>query len=194
MVMRCGLLALQGGFAAHAAVVRSLGHDVVLIRTPADLAGLHCLILPGGESTTINRLLAIDDLGPTVASLINGGLPTLGTCCGLILIARGVNPPQATFGLLDVDVERNAYGRQLASTVVQLTQHELGGAAALEGVFIRAPRVTRVGPAVRVLASRDGDPVLVAAGALLGATFHPELTTDRRVHQRLLALAEEAHG
>ncbi len=192
--MRCGLLALQGGYAAHAAVVRALGHDVVLIRTPDDVAGIHCLILPGGESTTINRLLAVDDLGPAVASLINGGLPTLGTCCGLILLARAVSPPQATFGLLDVDVERNAYGRQLASTVVQLTQHELGGAAGMEGVFIRAPRVTRVGAGVSVLACRDDDPVLVASGAILGATFHPELTTDRRVHQRLFALAEDAHG
>jgi 5'-phosphate synthase pdxT subunit len=171
------VLALQGDYAAHIRALAERGVSCREVRTAADLADLQGLVLPGGESTTMLRLLGSAE-GP-LAAAVREGLPVLATCAGVILIAREVSsPPQRSLGLLDVALERNAYGRQIDSKVVELevmAESGLGGDH-IEGVFIRAPRVTALGPDVRVLARRGGDPVLVRQGAILAATFHPELT------------------
>ena len=184
-----GILALQGDYAAHAAAIERLGATPRLVRTPADLAAVAGLILPGGESTTMLRLLERAGLEDAVRDFTQHH-PTFGTCAGVILLARGVtDPEQRSFGVLDIDVARNAFGRQVDSFTgdVEITSPELG--ASLEGVFIRAPRITRIGPGVTVLGrlATTGEPVLVAQGHLLGATFHPELTADPRVHRLFLA-------
>jgi 5'-phosphate synthase pdxT subunit len=183
-----GVLALQGDFEPHAALLRALGVDPRAVRSPADLDGLTHLVLPGGESTTLARLLALFGLWDELPERHRRGeLALFGTCAGAILLARvaGGNPP--TLGLLDLDVERNAYGRQVDSFARDVAAPELGGE--LPAVFIRAPRFRRAGPGVRVLARDGADPVLVEAPGLLAATFHPELRPDPRVHQRFLALA-----
>ena len=174
-----GVLALQGDYAAHARALAERGVASREVRTASDLEGLAGLVLPGGESTTMLRLMEGSDLGARLAAAVAGGLPVLATCAGVILLAREVRrPPQRSLGLLDAVVERNAYGRQLDSAVVRLEvcDREALGADALEGVFIRAPRVTEVGAGVAVLARRGHDPVLLRQGSLLAATFHPELT------------------
>jgi len=175
---RVGVLALQGDFAAHARALGRHGVSPVEVRTPGQLDGLSGIVLPGGESTTMLKLLARDGLDGRLRELIESGLPTLATCAGVILLAREVlNPKQPSLGLLDVTVERNAYGRQLDSAVVALqSSNGALGPGPIEGVFIRAPRLLRVGAAVEVLARRDGDPVLVRQDRLLAATFHPELS------------------
>ncbi len=184
-----GILALQGDYAAHAAVIERLGARVRLVRAATDLDGLDGLILPGGESTTILRLLARNGLRDVVAAFARSR-PTFGTCAGLILLARAVtNPEQESLGLLDVSIERNAYGRQINSFIGPVATTTLGGT--IEGVFIRAPRITRVGPGIAVLGrftpGTEPEPVLVRQGHLLGATFHPELTADPRVHRYFIA-------
>lgn len=175
---RVGVLALQGDFGAHAQALQRHGVSPVEIRTPGQMEGLDGIVLPGGESTTMLKLLARDSFDRRLHGLIAGGLPTLATCAGVILLAREVlNPRQASLGLLDVTVERNAYGRQLDSAVVALEpSNGVLGPGRVEGVFIRAPRLVRVGPSVEVLARRGGDPVLVRQDRLLAATFHPELS------------------
>jgi 5'-phosphate synthase pdxT subunit len=181
-----GILALQGDFDAHAQVLARLGATPRLVRAPGDLPGLAGLILPGGESTTMLRLLEPDGFEAAVREF-TAHRPTFGTCAGLILLARGVTDPvQRSFGVLDVDVARNAYGRQLDSFVGDVASAVLGGT--IPGVFIRAPRILRTGPGVTVLGrvAATGEPVLVCAGHLLGATFHPELTADPRVHRLFL--------
>jgi 5'-phosphate synthase pdxT subunit len=181
-----GVLALQGDFAAHARVLARLGATAVLVRKPADVAGLAALVLPGGESTAMLNGLARDGLEAPVRAFVASGRPVLGTCAGVILLARSVtHPAQRSFDVLDVDVVRNAYGTQLDSFAAVAD----GGAAFpdLPTVFIRAPRIVRVGPSVAVLARVGGDPVLVRAGAVWGATFHPELAADDRVHAAWLA-------
>ena len=175
-----GVLALQGDFEAHRKALSDRGVESVEVRTPADLDGLAGLVLPGGESTTMLKLMESTRLADRLEALVRDGVPVLATCAGVILLAREVtNPPQRSLGLLDVGVERNAYGRQLESAVVDLDVD--AGAelptAKLEGVFIRAPRVTEVGSSVRVLARRGRDPVLLRQGNVLAATFHPELST-----------------
>jgi 5'-phosphate synthase pdxT subunit len=181
--VRIGVLAAQGDFREHAAMLRRLGAHVVEVRRPEQLEGLGGLVLPGGESTAIGRLMRLYRLEEPIA-----GFPgaILGTCAGLILLAR------ERLGLLDVEVERNAFGRQVASFEEDV---DLGnGEAPLRGVFIRAPRLTELGPAVEVLGRLRGEPVLVREGRVLAASFHPELTGDTRVHERFLKLIrEEAH-
>jgi 5'-phosphate synthase pdxT subunit len=177
--LRVGVLALQGDFEAHRRTLEARGVAAVDVRVPEDLAGVRGLVLPGGESTTMLKLMEGSGLAERLAELIRGGLPVLATCAGVILLAREVrNPAQRSLGLLDVVVERNAYGRQIDSAVVNLSvcdpQHL--GSEVLEGVFIRAPRVAEVGASVQVLARRGEDPVLVRQGRLLAATFHPELS------------------
>jgi pyridoxal 5'-phosphate synthase pdxT subunit len=185
--VRIGVLALQGNFREHAAMLRSLGADVVEVRLPGQLDGLDGLVIPGGESTAIMRLMRLYGLEEALRRF-NGAV--LGTCAGMILLDR------AHLGLVDLEVERNAYDRQLASFEADL---ELAGEEEpLHGVFIRAPRVADAGPGVEVLAEHDGVPVLVRDGRFLVASFHPELTADTRVHERFLDLArqvawEEAH-
>ena len=176
---RVGVLALQGDFEAHARALAARGVWPVEVRNPGDLDGVRGLVLPGGESTTMLRLMEGSNLGQRLSALVQGGLPVLATCAGVILLAREVrHPAQPSMGLLDAVVERNAYGRQIDSAVVPLEVCEPDelGAERLEGVFIRAPRVRDLGGEVRVLARRGGDPVLVRQGSLLAATFHPELS------------------
>lgn len=175
---RIGVLALQGGFAAHARAVEEIGASAVLVRTPADLAGAEALVLPGGESTVQLRLLATSGLETPLREFVAAGRPVLATCAGLILAASRVSDPaQRSFGWIDVGVSRNAWGRQVAS--FEATSDD--GAHPL--VFIRAPRITSVGAGVEVLATFRGEPVLVRQGGVIGATFHPELTEDRSIHR-----------
>ena len=193
--MRGGVLALQGDFAAHARVLRALGLEVVLVRTRAELAAVDVLVVPGGESTAMLRLLEADGLGEALAARLSRGLPTLATCAGVILLARGVTPAQPSLGVLDLDVERNAYGRQVFSTVAEIAvAPEVGGQPVMEGVFIRAPCITRWGHDVAVLGRRGADPVLVRQGRIVAATFHPELTDDWRVHTLVAAIGGEHDG
>jgi 5'-phosphate synthase pdxT subunit len=189
--VRVGVLALQGDWHAHQQALAEVGTRSTPVRTAAELAGVDALVLPGGESTTMLRLLAADGLGDALAARLAAGLPTLGTCAGLILLARRVQPEQQCLGVLDVDVVRNAYGRQVHSRVAAIElDPSLGAPPAMEGVFIRAPRVGRAGAAVEVLGRVGDDPVLVRQGRVVAATFHPELSADRRVHRLLLGLAE----
>jgi len=177
--VRVGVLALQGDWAAHRAALAPFGLAVREVRTAADLEEVDGLVLPGGESTTMLTLMAGNGLGARLREVVDSGCPVLATCAGVILLAREVRRPvQPSLGLLDVVVERNAYGRQIDSTVTPLAVElpdELG-VATIEGVFIRAPRVVETGPGVRVIARRGTDPVLVRQGNLLAATFHPELS------------------
>lgn len=175
-----GVLAVQGDFAAHAHALERLGVASVAVRTPAHLDGLDALVLPGGESTAMLHGIARDGLEAPLRALLASGRPVLGTCAGAILLARRVsNPPQRSFDALDIDVERNAYGTQIDSFQAPLdADGPLGG---LRGVFIRAPKIGRVGPAVEVLARHRGDPVLVRSGSVWAATFHPELGEDDRL-------------
>ena len=185
---KVGVLALQGAFAEHAAALAALGAHVVLVRTPGDLGGVDAVVLPGGESTTMSMLLASSGLHAALAERLREGLPAFGTCAGLILLARDVadgRPDQRTFGVLDVAVVRNGYGRQRDSFEVGLDVPAVGPEA-FPGVFIRAPRITRTGGDVSVLASVDGDPVLVRQGPILAAAFHPELAHDLRLHHLFL--------
>ena len=179
-----GVLALQGDFEAHRKALADHDVESVEVRTPSDLDGVAGLVLPGGESTTMLKLMEGTGLDARLASLIHGGVPALATCAGVILLAREVaNPAQRSLGLLDVAVERNGYGRQIDSAVVALEVADADdlGASALEGVFIRAPRGIGVGASVRVLATRGNDPVLLRQGKVLAATFHPELSADSPV-------------
>jgi pyridoxal 5'-phosphate synthase pdxT subunit len=179
--MRVGVLAVQGNFREHAAMLRSLGADVVEVRKPEELEGLDGLVVPGGESTTFMRLMRLYGLDEAVREFAG---PVLGTCAGMIVLDRN------HLGLADLEVERNAYGRQVASFEADL---ELAGEEEpLRGVFIRAPRVSDAGPGVEVLAEHDGAPVLLRDGRLLVAAFHPELTEDTRVHELFLEAVEEA--
>jgi len=183
---RVGVLALQGDYEAHAAALRRAGAEPREVRRAAELDGLDALVIPGGESTSMLRLMEDYDL---MAPLREFGRekPVFGTCAGAILLASEVlNPPQPSLALVDMAIERNAYGRQLESRVVRLDDHRLGGGQ-LEAVFIRAPIIRRVGRGGEVLATYMGDPVLVDFGRHMVATFHPELTADDRIHRRFLA-------
>jgi len=177
---RIGVLAVQGNFREHAAMLRRLGAEPVEVRKPEQLEGLDGLVIPGGESTAIMRLARLYGLEEAIRSFAR---PVFGTCAGMILLDR------RHLGVLDVEVARNAYGRQVASFEADL---ELGGdEPPLRGVFIRAPRVAEVGPEVEVLAELDGEPVLMRQGSVIVASFHPELTDDTRVHERFLDLVRE---
>ena len=181
-----GVLALQGDYEAHTRAFANAGARTVLVRKPEELAGLDGLVLPGGESTTMLKFLENKGFFEALGALISA-TPCFATCAGCILVAREVlHPKQRSLGLLDATVERNAYGRQIDSTILTLPTELPGGP--LEMVFIRAPRITRVGPGVEVLGCRDGFPVLVRQGDLLVATFHPEMTSDTRVQQLFLEL------
>ena len=173
--MKIGILAVQGNFREHAAMLRGLGAEVVEVRLPEELDGLDGLVIPGGESTAIMRLARLYGLDEAVRRFAG---PVFGTCAGMILLDR------KHLGLMDIEVERNAYGRQAASFEADL---ELAGdKEPLRGVFIRAPRLSEVGPEVEVLAEHAGEPVLLREGRFLVAAFHPELTDDTRVHELFL--------
>jgi 5'-phosphate synthase pdxT subunit len=176
-----GVLAIQGNFANHARALAEAGAGAVEVRKPEKLAGLDGLVLPGGESTTMLRFLDRYNFFETLRAFCSER-PIFGTCAGAILLAREVlNPPQRSLGLLDAVIERNAYGRQIDSSI--LTAQTLLAGGPLEMVFIRAPRIAEVGPEVEVLAHREGFPVLIRQGKIMAATFHPELSADRRVHR-----------
>lgn len=181
-----GVLALQGDYEAHARAFQNAGARTVLVRKPEELAGLDGLVLPGGESTTMLKFLEqngfFEQLGDFIAAT-----PCFATCAGCILVAREVlHPKQRSLGVLDATVERNAYGRQIDSSILTLPTELPGGP--LEMVFIRAPRIARVGAGVKVLAQRDGSPTLVRQGSLLAATFHPEMSSDSRVQLLFLEM------
>jgi 5'-phosphate synthase pdxT subunit len=185
---KVGVLALQGAFAEHVAALEAAGAHAVEVRRPEALAGVDAMVIPGGESTTMSKLLDSSGLRDPVAEGLADGVPVFGTCAGLILLARDVadgRPDQRGFDALDVSVLRNGYGRQRESFEVGI---DLGGRQndPFPAVFIRAPRITRVGAAVEVLASVDGDPVLVRQGPVMAAAFHPELSGDLRLHQLFL--------
>lgn len=187
---KVGVLALQGDFTAHAAALKRAGAEPVLVREREQFASIDGLVIPGGESTTMLKLLRYDGLMDTLAEF-GGRKPVFGACAGAILMAeRVLNPEQESLGLIDIDIERNAYGRQIDSHVSLLdAEPEFERRAApgrLEAVFIRAPKIRRVGPGVKVLARHAGDPVLVEQGKRLAATFHPELTADLRIHKLFL--------
>jgi 5'-phosphate synthase pdxT subunit len=179
--MKIGVLAVQGNFREHLAMLGRLGADAVEVRKPEELEGLDGLVVPGGESTTFMRLMRLYGLDEAVRTFAG---PIFGTCAGMIVLDRN------HLGLVDLEVDRNAYGRQVASFEADL---ELAGEGEpLRGVFIRAPRVRSTGPGVEVLAEHDGKPVLVRQGRFLVAAFHPELTEDTRVHELFLDSVQEA--
>ena len=186
---KVGVLSLQGDFAAHGAALERAGAEPVYVREAAQLDEIDGLVLPGGESTTMLKLLHYEKLYDAVAAF-GRRKPVFGTCAGAILMAREVrNPLQESFNLVDMVVERNAYGRQLDSRVVELDSPELEkrtAAGKLEAVFIRAPIIRELTDGIKVLAEYEGDPVLIEYGPHLVATFHPELTKDDRVHRLFL--------
>ncbi len=187
---RIGVLALQGGFAAHVSALRRAGAEGVEVRRPEELGTVAGLAIPGGESTAMLRLMEGAAWSSAVRSLVERGGAVLGTCAGAILLARRVVPAQPSLGLLDVDIERNAYGRQVESFEAMLAGEPAAlGVDRLPAVFIRAPRLRAVGPGVEVLARLAAEPVLVRQGRLLAATFHPELTGSLAVHRLLVSLS-----
>jgi 5'-phosphate synthase pdxT subunit len=177
-----GVLALQGGFEAHAKALRAVGADPREVRTAEDLEGLDALVIPGGESTTITLGLERESLTEPLLEFVRSGKPVLGTCAGMIMLDRD------HLGVLDIGVRRNAFGRQLASFETELTFE----GAPLQAVFIRAPWVEEVGPEVEVLAEVDGHPVAVRQGNILAVAFHPELTEERRLHEWLVDRVQAA--
>jgi 5'-phosphate synthase pdxT subunit len=186
--VKVGVLALQGAFAAHARCLSALGAEPREVRTPAQLAEVDALVLPGGESTTMSMLLDSAALFDPLAERLADGLPTLGTCAGMILLGAEIldgRPDQRCFGAVDISVRRNAFGRQVDSFEADLALDDLEGGA-FRAIFIRAPFVERAGDAVEVLATVDGHPVLCRQGAVTVAAFHPELSDDLRLHDHFL--------
>ena len=186
---RVGVLALQGAFREHISALQRLGADAVEVRTPAELAGVDGIMLPGGESTTMDLLLGSSGLREPL------GMPVFGTCAGLILLARDIEDGvegQRTLQALDVTALRNGYGRQVKSFEGPVTL--AAGGADMIGVFIRAPRITRVGDNVEILARLGDEPVAVRSGSIMAATFHPELTDDDRLHEVFLAGITNSSG
>jgi len=182
--MRIGVLALQGDFALHAKALAKCGVEAVEVRKPSELDEIDGLIIPGGESTTLLKLMDAWNFTPALEKFHGAGKPIFGTCAGLIILARDVeNPKQFSLGLIDVAVERNAYGRQRESFEAPGTVRLDDTPVQLEMVFIRAPRIRRVGPGVEVLAEHRGEPVMARQDRVLVATFHPELTDSTAVHQ-----------
>jgi 5'-phosphate synthase pdxT subunit len=189
--MKIGVLALQGDFDAHRRRLEELGAEVVLVRKPEQFYDIDGLVIPGGESTTFLKLL--DDKFFRKLDEFVHNKPTFGTCAGAIMLAKQVeNPHQSGLDAIDITIRRNAYGRQIDSTIVEAASAL--GDDPLEMVFIRAPRIESVGEGIEVLARRDGDPVLVRKGSVMAATFHPELSEDTRVHAEFLKLVTNGTG
>jgi len=194
VLARIGVLALQGDVREHIAALSRCGADAMPVRLPDDLARADALVLPGGESTTMGRLLRVFGLEAPLRERLAAGMPTMSTCAGLILLSRHVldgRPDQLTLGALDLTVRRNGYGRQVESFEADVDIEPLG-VAPFRAVFIRAPRIESSGPDVQVLASFDGNPVAVSQGHHLGLGFHPEMTGDVRLHQLFLRRVEDA--
>jgi 5'-phosphate synthase pdxT subunit len=183
-----GILAVQGDFELHAKMLDRIGARWRLVKHPSDLDSVDRLIMPGGESTTMLKFFEEEGLGPAILNFAGEGKPIFGTCAGAILLAKEVlNPPQSHLGLIDITVERNAYGRQIDSAVKQGTVEGVSESGlpehVMDMVFIRAPIIRRIGEGVRVLGRSQGLPVLVEQDNILAATFHPELTTDETIHR-----------
>ena len=182
-----GVLALQGAFVAHQRAIESVGAHTRQVRLPADLEGIDALVMPGGESTTMSKLMTTSGLFDDIKALLSDGLPVLGTCAGMILLATEVldgRPDQLSFGAIDISVQRNGYGRQVDSFETDL---DIAGLEQpFHAVFIRAPKVVAIGANVEVLAEYDGVPVVARQGHVMVASFHPELTGDARLHARFL--------
>jgi len=186
--MTIGVLAIQGDYEAHGRVLKGLGAKVIYVRKPEQLDDVDAVVIPGGESTTFLKFLEQQNFFGKLGDFVKTK-PALGTCAGAILLAKEVEgPSQASLGALDIRIRRNAYGRQLESSIRQAETKLAGGP--MEMVFIRAPRIERVGKEVEVLASAGGDPVLVRQGKIMAATFHPELSDDSRVHQAFLQMVK----
>jgi 5'-phosphate synthase pdxT subunit len=191
--VRIGVLALQGDFALHRAALAHCGVEAVEVRKPEELVDVDGLIIPGGESTTLLKLMEAWNFAPAIEKFHAAGKPLFGTCAGLIVLAREVTEPsQFSLGLIDVGVERNAYGRQRESFEAYGQASLEDRTRPLEMVFIRAPRIRRVGPGVETLAELNGEPVMVRQGTVLAATFHPELTSDLAVHRYFCRLVESS--
>lgn len=182
--MKAGVLALQGDFREHAQVLARLGATPVEVRTPEELAEVDCLVIPGGESTTISKLARSAGLVGPIRERAEAGMPMLGTCAGMIVMARRVIGLEPLLGLVDITVRRNAYGRQVDSFETDLRVQ--GVDHPVRAVFIRAPMVEEVGPGVGVLAEHEGHPVVVEQGSLVVASFHPELVGETRLHEYVL--------
>jgi 5'-phosphate synthase pdxT subunit len=190
--LKIGVLAIQGDFDAHRRRLEQLGAEVMLVKKPEQLDGVDALVIPGGESTTFLKFLEQGGFLEKLRDFVRAK-PTFGTCAGAILLAREVdNPPQKALAALDISVRRNAYGRQLESFIGKGETQLPGGL--LEMVFIRAPKIERVGPEVEVLAREKNDPVLVRQGKVMAATFHPELSADTRVHEEFLKLVRNGRA
>jgi len=188
-----GVLALQGDYQAHARMLHELGVTAREVRQAHELKGLHGLILPGGESTTMWTFLDKQGLSTALVDFAQQGAALYGTCAGVILLARRILlPERAGLGILDVTVERNGYGRQLDSSIQEVTLED--GSATTEIVLIRAPRIVEMGPEVVTRMRWNDDPIWVEQGRIMGTTFHPELGTDDRFHQRFLELAQQAQA
>jgi 5'-phosphate synthase pdxT subunit len=187
-----GVLALQGGFAAHVAAFRDVGVEAREVRRVRELAGLAGLVIPGGESTTLLNLMRDEPWFEALRAFHSEGGVLAGTCAGAILLSREVRPRQPSLGLLDAVIERNAFGRQVDSFEARVLAPSLGGS--VEAVFIRAPRFRALFPEVEVLGRHEGEPVLVRQGRVIAATFHPELTASRALHRYLAGLAAEPAG
>lgn len=188
--MKIGVLAIQGDFDAHRKMLQRLGAEVVLVKKPGQLDEVAGLVIPGGESSTFLNFLREQGFLEKLKEFVRVK-PAFGTCAGAILLATDVeNPPQESLGALDIHIRRNAYGRQVDSSIREAACQL--GAGPLEMVFIRAPRITQVGPGVEVLARANQDPVLVRQGNVMAATFHPELGDDTRIHQAFLDLVRGA--
>lgn len=185
------VLALQGDFEAHRKALDEIGVSSFEAKRPADLSGAEGLILPGGESTTLWKFFEMEPWEEAFRAFAASGRPILGTCAGAIVLAREVeNPAQKSLGLLDISVERNAYGRQLDSFIGEVSCPSLG--EPMTAVFIRAPKIRRAGPGVEILGRREDEPVLARQGRIVAATFHPELTSDRRIHRAIFVPEESA--
>jgi len=191
MKKRVGVLALQGAFREHRQVLERLGCEVIEVRTISDLEGIHGLIIPGGESTTIGKLLQINEMGEKIKELGTQDLPIFGTCAGMIVLSKTIiDSNQYRLNLMDTVVERNAFGRQVASFETELRVPAMGPIP-LPAVFIRAPCLREVAPNVGILAEYEGKIVFARQGNLLASAFHPELTPDLRVHKYFLAMIDE---
>jgi 5'-phosphate synthase pdxT subunit len=185
--MKIGVLAIQGDFAAHARALSRSGVEAVEVRRSDQLASIDGLIIPGGESTTMLKVMREEQMIDPIRDFAHAGKAIFGTCAGAIMLASEVrNPQQQSLGLMDISVERNSYGRQLDSFVREI-ETALGDEP-MEAVFIRAPRITGIGPGVEVLSTIEGEPVMVRQNNLLAATFHPELTSDNRVHNLFIEM------
>ena len=188
-----GVLALQGDVSEHLVALEEVGAEATIVKTRAELEAIDGLVIPGGESTTVIKLLERFDLAPLIKARVAEGMPLWGTCMGLIVVAREVVelPEQPTLGLLDVSVRRNAFGRQIASGEVELDIPEFG-ARPFPAIFIRAPWIEESGRHVRTLATLDGHGVLVQQNRILGSSFHPELSSDRRLHGYFIGIVRDA--